>query len=103
MYFIGLAIYLITVSMSYSDKSKAAFWYYPLGMALSLVTNYLWMNLAKTSDGSNQVYVRGIVWDSMIVLAYSVLPFFCFNVKLTAVQSLGAGLVIIGLGLIKLA
>jgi multidrug transporter EmrE-like cation transporter len=103
LYFIGFMVYLFTVCMNYSDKAKAAFWYYPLGMVLSLVSNYIWMYLAKNSENPNQVYVRGLVWDSMIIFCYSILPFFFFSVKFGIYQSIGVGLVLIGLGLIKFA
>lgn len=103
LYFIGLLVYLTTVSMNYSDKAKASFWYYPAGMTLALLSNFLWMYLAKHSLNSNQVYVRGIFWDFMIIFAYSILPIIAYDVKFTTLQLCGAGLILFGFGLLKSA
>lgn len=89
--------------MNYSDKAKASNWYFPAGMALALVSNSIWMYLAKHSANTNQVYVRGIIWDSMIIFAYSILPIFIFNVRFTIGQSFGVAFILFGFGLLKFA
>ena len=102
-YLVGMMVYLTTVSMNYSDKTKVSLWYYPAGMALSLLSNFLWMYLAKHAVNPNQIYIRGILWDSMIIFAYSILPLFVCNIKFTTIQLCGVGFVLFGLGLLKTA
>lgn len=103
LYLMGMMVYLATVSMNYSDKAKAALWYYPAGMTLALISNFLWMYLAKHAVNPNQVYIRGILWDSMIIFAYSILPVLIYNIKFTTLQLFGVGLILFGFGLLKSA
>lgn len=88
------------VLLSYSDKIKATNWYFPLGLFLATITNLLWLWIAKNSPNKADIYLRGLIWDSILVGCYVLVPLF-LGVRLNLATSLGVILVVIGLILTK--
>lgn len=99
-YIAGLILYSLSVCISYSDTAKASSWYFPLGVSFSMIAAFIWMWIAKNSQAQNDIYIRGLIWDSMIVGCYTFIPFL-FGVRLTGLSMLGALLVVVGLILTK--
>lgn len=100
-YVAGFALYCLSVALSYSDKAKASAWYYPLGLALAFAANYLWLYIAKTTPEKSQIYLAGLLWDSMIVGCYVLIPVLFYGVRFGFLTALGICLVVSGLILTK--
>lgn len=101
-YSIGLALYFASVAVSYSKDFKASHYYFPVGLLLALTVNFLWLYIAKHSPNKESIYVRGLIWDSMIVGSYALLPIAFYGVRLSGFMLVGAVLIVSGLVLVKL-
>ena len=102
-YVVGLLLYFASVVVSYSNGLKQTQWYFPLGMLLAIIVNFLWLYIAKNSPDKDVLYVRALIWDSMIVGAYVLVPLLFYNVRPTGYTLAGCTFIVIGLILTKLA
>jgi drug/metabolite transporter (DMT)-like permease len=101
-FILGALVYGVIVCLSYYKPIQATHLYMPLGLALALGVNYLWLSIARASLTPSETLVKGFMWDAMIVLAYGVLPVLFFGAKLTLVQGIGVGCIVLGMVLTKL-
>lgn len=101
-YALGFIIYCLAVTLSYSDKVKASHWYYPVGLALAIGCNFLWLYVAKHTPDKHDIYISGLVWDSLIVGCYALIPVLFFGVRFSGATAIGVLLVIVGLFLTKI-
>lgn len=102
-YFIGFVFYCLSVMLSYSASMKTTKWYFPLGLLAAIAVNFIWLFLAKHSLDHKQIYLRGLIWDSMIVGCYVIIPILFYQVRLTGYTAIGAGLILTGIALTKFA
>ena len=102
IYTIGFVLYCLSVVLSYSYKLKASSLFFPIGLTLALIVNYLWLYIAKISINKHDIYLRGLVWDSMIVGCYVLIPILFYGVKFNITTAIGIGLVVLGLILTKI-
>lgn len=102
LYLIGLITYVTSASISFIEPLKRSAWFYPIGLILALIANIIWLHIARTTLDKELVYIRGLVWDAMIVGAYVAIPVIFFGVRLSGVALLGVTLIITGLVLTKL-
>lgn len=102
-FFGGFLTYVAAVSLAYNDYAKSQWWYYWVGIGLAIVGNYLWLWIAKSSPEKNSVYFNGLVWDSIIVGVYSLVPIAMFGVRFSMLTGLGVLMVVIGMITIKVA
>jgi multidrug transporter EmrE-like cation transporter len=100
-YAIGLAFYAMSVWLSYSAELKSSKWYFPIGILLAIVCNFLWLYVAKHSDTKHAIYMNALLWDSMIVGSYAIIPVLLFGVRFSTVNLFGVVLVIFGIVLTK--
>lgn len=100
-YIVGLVIYTLSAMMSYSNKAQSAKWYFPVGVGMAMLANFLWLHIAKISVG-HETFVRGLVWDSMIVMCYVLVPIILYGIRLTGFTALGAALIVAGMFLTKI-
>lgn len=103
LYLIGFVFYCLSASLSYNEKAKVAPWFFPVGLAMAMIVNFIWLFIAKNSSAGHETFVRGLVWDSMIVGCYVFIPIMFYGVRLTGLAALGAGLIIAGIALTKVA
>lgn len=101
IYIIGLAIYSAAVVASYSEKIRMSNWFIPANMAAGLMTAYLWGSVVRQTNDNNQIYVRALWWDSMIVLTFALMPL-TFGIKMNTVSAIGVLLIIIGIIITKI-
>jgi|SRR5690606_1668 len=103
LYFIlGFFIYTFSVIISYSDDFKSAWYYLPMGAALGAAATVLWLLIAKSSKGPSEIMINGLLWDSVILSCYLIIPWFFHSISLTGLQKAGIVLVVLGLGMTKL-
>lgn len=101
-FLVGLITYCLMCYISYSAVLKSSSWYYPIGLVSALITNYTWLWISKVESNPSKLLVKGLYWDAMITLVYLILPLYFFHAKLNTTQSVGLGLIVMGLTLIKL-
>ena len=101
-YIVGMAVYISSVLVSYSTSLKQTNWYFPIGLSLAIVANTMWLYIAKHSSVKDDLYVRGLVWDAMIVSAYVIVPLIWYGVRPTGYTLAGCIFIVIGLILTKL-
>jgi multidrug transporter EmrE-like cation transporter len=99
-FIVGTLVYAASVAICYLPIKHTSL-YMPLGLALALAANYLWLSIARASGSPTETQTNGFVWDGIIVLTYAMIPLF-FGARLNVAQSLGVGLVIAGMVLLKL-
>jgi hypothetical protein len=93
---IGSLIYIMGICLSYSHF-KDTKWYFPVGIGLGMITNYLWFSIAKDlKTDKDQLLLYGIYWDSMIISLYVLMPVLIFGARASGWALLG--LVLMGLG-----
>jgi len=100
-YAIGLIFYCASVFLSYSDKMKASPWFFPLGLLFAAICNFIWLYIAKNTVTKHDIYMAGLLWDSMIVGPYVLIPVLCFGVRFAPLNMLGVAMVIAGIILTK--
>lgn len=99
---IGFVFTILGIFLSYSNTLKNTNYYYIIGLILSLVTNYLWYYIAKTSTNTTDLYKYGMIWDFILIASWSLIPLIFFNVKLNTQNNIGLVLMLTGVILIKL-
>lgn len=99
-FIVGLVFYSLTVCLLYSSNFKNSPYYYWVGLVIGLITSSLWLFIAKQSEGSN-LYVRGLIWDCMIIGTYVLIPALFFDVRLTLMTTIGCVFIVIGMLLTK--
>lgn len=102
-YVIGFIIYVLSVMVSYSVGLKQSNWYFPVGLTLAIIVNILWLYIAKHSPDKNELYIRALIWDAMIVGAFVVVPLVMHGVRLSGWTLVGCIFIIIGLVLTKVS
>lgn len=100
-YLLGFLLYVLSVLMMYSSKVKESSWYIPISMVMSLSGTFLWTWVVKHTNDPNTLYVRGLIWDSILLGCYSFIPFL-LGVKFTGTALLGIALILLGFGVLKL-
>lgn len=97
----GIIVYTTTVFLLYSETFKASPYYYYIGLLIGFITNSLWLYIAKQSEGST-LYMRGLVWDCIIVGTYVLIPPLFFNIKMNPTAIVGCIFILIGIILTKI-
>jgi multidrug transporter EmrE-like cation transporter len=101
-YLLGFALYVCLASVSYSETLKLSKWYLVIGALGGILTNVLWLLIAKSESNSSSLMLKALIWDSMIVITYLIIPIIFFNAKLSSVQVLGILLILSGMLLTKI-
>ena len=81
---------------------KESWYYFPLGIGIAIIANFIWLSIAKTTNDSGEILILGAYWDIMILLTFIVIPFIFFEVNLSKTQYLGLGLIFTGFVVTKL-
>jgi multidrug transporter EmrE-like cation transporter len=99
---LGLIAYSASAWLSY-DKSMQVdkLRYYAIGLLFSFIANASWLTVAAKSPTQNQTTLYGLYWDSMLTGIFLLIPILFFGVRFTGLQSLGVGMVILGIVLTK--
>lgn len=100
-FILGALIYCASVSICYYEPIKNSTLYMPLGLALALGANYLWLSIARASGSPAETQTNGFVWDGIIVLSYALIPL-AFGTRLSLTQTAGVALVMAGMILTKI-
>lgn len=103
IFFIGFCMYFGLASISYNSKIKSLSYYYLIGIAFAIVSNFLWLYLAKREVDPSKLVILGLIWDTMLTLTYLVVPFLFYGAVLNKVQLVGLVLTVVGLVLVKIA
>lgn len=103
LYFlVGATIYSISAYISNSKVAQAANWYYPLGIALAVVANLIWLTIAKNSAGPSETLMKALYWDIMLSMCFIWVPLMVFNAQLSGYGYLGIVFILAGIALTKL-
>jgi len=101
-FLIGFIVYASQAALGYSTAFKTSPFYFPVSVSTSVMSGFLWFAIAKRLGGDHAAVLRyGFIWDSMILLAYALVPILCFGVKLDLKTSIGLGLVVAGTVVLK--
>lgn len=95
-------LYAITCYLTFDEKVREQWWYFPLGILLGIVCNFLWFWAAKYIGDKEKIYVFSLCWDTTMTLVYYALPIFLFGVRLDRWSVLGVLLMVSGLAIIKM-
>ena len=101
LFLLGFIIYSTGAWISYSDTIKQSFWYYPLGLTLSVIANYAWLTIAKITPNKDDILLYGSIWDSIILGTFIIIPFMFFDLKLGYKDAIGFSLIILGILIVK--
>lgn len=77
------------------------YWYYALGLFLGLIPNALWLTIASRAKLPAQIMLYGVVWDSLRMCVYVLMPILFFGVKPTIYTTIGIVLIAFGLLIIR--
>ena len=73
-----------------------------LVVASGFVTAILWAVAVKYAKTPEELFVVSCVWDVILILAYTALPFLAGLIELSLGQCVGLGLLGMGLVLVKM-
>jgi len=101
-FFVGFLTYSCLAFASYSEFLKNHPLYYYLGISLAILANLSWLSIARAESNSSLLMIKGLWWDSMLTIVYLTVPILFFQARFSLVQSIGIGLTVLGLFVIKL-
>lgn len=96
----GAIFHSIAVTILYSPF-KSSPKYYWVALGIGLITNSIWLYITKNSENSS-LYVRSLLWDSIIVGAYTLIPPLMFGIKLSPTVIIGCIFIVAGIVLTKI-
>lgn len=96
----GIVLYVVAVTVAYNTQIKATDYYLPLGLALALATNWLWLMMIRNNPNQSDIMVKGFMWDGMRILIYTIVPILFLGVQFTWNKAFACAL--IGLGMVLL-
>ncbi len=99
-YIVAIGLYCMAVYLNYSSLRTSG-WFIPAGLVLSLITNLVWLFIVQNTPDKHLLYVRGLIWDAIIVGAYALIPILFFGVRLTGWTLIGGITTMVGLVLMK--
>lgn len=94
-------LYIFCCIVSYTDDWRNSYWYIPVITVVGLLINMIWAGVVKYLDDKQQIYIFGLVWDSIMMTTYYLLPILFFNVKLTKQTIFGLLFVVAGVIVLK--
>lgn len=100
-FFFGFIIYSAMAFGTYHEGYKASNYYFPLGILMAIGANFIWLSIARTTESSSALVLRGLYWDVMLTACYLIVPFLFFGAKVNSTQAIGIGMVILGIILTK--
>lgn len=101
LFIIGFLTYFATVYGMYTPAIKNHPWYVQGSMVFGVLFSWTWPTVVKLSSTPEQIYFRGMIWDTMLVCCYAFLPFL-FGFKPTPITLLGGVIAVAGLLIMKL-
>lgn len=101
-FFIGFLIYSLNAYMSYHKGWQTQSFYFPLGMAIGLISSFMWLWVSKLVVEPSRLVKIGLYWDVMMTLCFLFIPVLLFNAKLSAANWLGVILILGGIVLTKI-
>lgn len=101
-FFAGFLIYCLGATITYHPTFKSNPLYFPAGIALAIIGNFLWLNVAKSELNSDSLLIKALIWDAILMMVYLIIPIVFFSARFTTLQAAGIALTVIGLGLTKL-
>lgn len=101
-FLIGFITYLTLAVASYSKMIQASRWFIPSGLLAALIANWTWLSIARSESNGSDLLIKGLVWDSMLVLTYLFVPIVFFDAQLKGFQFLGLLLIVLGMMCVKL-
>lgn len=87
--------------LTYTDSARKAWWFVYAVVPLWTACGVLFCWAAKTLEDKQSVYVFGLAYDVLMVLAYYILPLVVFGTKVSPGVMVGAGLIVLGLLVVK--
>lgn len=101
-FILGFLFYCLATILSYNQKAKEAYWFFPVGIILGILINFLWLGIAKETTNNDILIKYALYWDIMAVLIYSSLPIVFLNVSVSITTLIGLFLSIVGVIFIKI-
>lgn len=101
-FFLGFLFYALVVIGMYTPAIKTHQYYIPGSMLFALAASFLWPWVTQNTESQEELYLRGIIWDAMLIGCYSLIPIF-FGVRLTPMAMFGVVLVLVGIATMKLS
>ena len=78
-------------------------WFIPAYLTAGLACNIIWCVVTRYYlEGKDRIYSFSLMWDTVIVLVWYLIPLFAFGVKIDKWGVLGLALMILGLAIFKL-
>lgn len=100
LFAIGFLVYVSNATLSYSKGLKASPYYYTIGIILAVIANLTWLYISKLETEPNKLLLKGLYWDIMLTVAYLIVPILFYHARLSAQQTVGAILVLVGITLL---
>ena len=101
-YSLAAVIYALYAYLNYSPV-KDEWWYFPVGMLLSMVGNLVWMIITKIPSTNTVLFFRGVVWDAILTVVFIVIPFCFFEIRLSMLGVIGLVISLIGIFILKIS
>lgn len=105
--FVSLSFFAVSVlhaaaaSASYHEGFKASSWFIPFGVFTSGLANFVWYMVLKKTQGPQNIYLMGVIWDVVITVVYLLIPIAFFNLTFSPKQAVGIVLALTGIYMIK--
>ncbi len=100
LFFLGFLVYFASVYGMYTPAIKDHPYYVYGSMIFGFAFSWTWPLVVKLTSPED-LYVRGMLWDAMLVGCYAFLPFF-FGYKPTPAILIGGLITVAGLMIMKL-
>lgn len=95
-------IYSVGCLLSYSEEYRRTSWFIWVGGLIGILINVIWFSLVKYLDDKQKIYIFGLIWDSIMMLIYYLLPMLVFGVKLNKISLFALSLIVCGMVILKI-
>ena len=85
----------------YSDKIRNSNYYLLTALVFSVVSNILWVSLARKLSDQKEIFKYGFYWDTSTYIPIILIPLFFFGMRQSPLAWCGVGLIIIGVILLR--
>lgn len=94
-------MFLVGSVFSYRPGLRASPWFGPVYMVVSVGCALCWVWACRQFDDQRRIYFLSLVWDSLMVACYYLLPLLAFEMRFNRWVWFGVVLMVAGLVVVK--
>lgn len=96
-----LSLMSVYMFAQYNEKLRNSHYYLLAALGFSVISNILWVSLARKLSDQKEIFKYGFYWDTSTYLPIILIPLIFFGMKQSPLAWFGVGLIVIGVILLR--